>query len=59
VRFEELPDWTFEVQETSANVYKVTGFDSAGRSVTRQGLDPETLLLEAKKDALEVSKTKG
>ncbi len=51
MKFEELPDWNFEVRETSANVYKVTGIDSAGRSVERQGIDPEILLEEAKKDA--------
>lgn len=58
MKFEELPDWTFEVQETSANVYKVTGTDSAGRSVERQGLDPEVLLQDAKRDAIEMSQAK-
>lgn len=51
MKFKELPDWNFEIRETSANVYKVVGIDSAGRSVERQGTDPETLLEEAKKDA--------
>jgi hypothetical protein len=59
MKFEELSDWNFEVRETSANVYKVTGSDSAGRSVARQGLDPDALLEEAKQDALEILKRDG
>jgi hypothetical protein len=59
MKFEELPGWDFKVQETSMNVYKVTGVDPAGRSVERQGLDPETLLEEAKQDALEIKRRDG
>ncbi|MCP4609307.1 MAG: hypothetical protein GY845_11395 [Planctomycetes bacterium] len=55
MKFEELPDWSFEVIETSANVYKVKGIDLVGRSVERQGLDPETLLEEAKQDAHKIT----
>ena len=54
MKFEELPDWDFDVQETSANVYKVTGADVAGRSVERVGLDPDELLEEAKQDAIQI-----
>ena len=59
MKFEELPNWTFEVLEVSANVYRVTGSDSAGRSVERQGLNPDVLLDEAKQDALEILKRDG
>lgn len=52
MNFEELPNWTFEVDETSANVYRVVGSDSAGRTVERQGLDPEALLKQVKADAV-------
>lgn len=55
MKFEELPDWNFDVQETSANVYKVTGSDSAGRRVERQGLDPDELLRKAKEDAIRIT----
>ena len=54
MKFEELPDWEFEVEETSANVFKVIGTDTAGRSVERVGFDPDALLEEAKQDALEI-----
>lgn len=56
MKFEELPDWNFDVQETSANVYRVTGTDVAGRSVERVGLDPDELLNEAKQDAIQMAK---
>ena len=59
MKFDALPKWDFEVCETSANVYKVTGSDSAGRSVERQGLDPDSLLEEAKQDALSMMKRDG
>ncbi|WP_349433552.1 hypothetical protein [Pararhizobium sp. A13] len=55
MKFEELPDWRFKVLETSMNVYKATCVDSVGRTVERQGLDSETLLDEAKQDALEIT----
>jgi hypothetical protein len=48
-------DWVFEVEEISANVYRVTGRDVLGRSVVRTGTDPDLLLAECKRDALEVS----
>jgi len=54
MKFEELPDWDFDVQEISSNVYKVTGTDVAGRSVDRIGLDPDELLKEAKQDAIQM-----
>ena len=59
MKFDELPDWTFEVRETSANVYTVTGTDSAGRSVERQGLDPDALLEEVKADAIQMTEAEG
>lgn len=59
MKYEELPAWTFDVRETSANVCKVTGTDSAGRSFERQGLDPEALLEEAKADAIQMTKAQG
>ena len=52
--FVELPGWSFEVDETSANVFKVIGRDESGRSVERTGFDPDKLLEEAKRDALEI-----
>jgi hypothetical protein len=59
MKFEEFPNWTFKVLEVSASVYRVTGYDSAGRSVERQGLDPDVLLDEAKQDAIEILKRDG
>jgi hypothetical protein len=49
--FLEVPGWTFEVEEVSANVYEVTATDVAGRRVQVKGTDPDALLEDAKKSA--------
>ena len=51
---ELLKDWTFKIDEISANVYRVQGVDSLGRSVERTGTNPEKLLADCKTDALEL-----
>ena len=51
----QLKDWEFRIDEISANVYRVIGIDSIGRSVERTGTDPEMLLSECKADAMELS----
>jgi hypothetical protein len=45
--FDELPGWTFTVEEISAGVYRVGGRDLAGRSVSLTGEDPDKLLQDA------------
>ena len=47
---EDLPGWSFEMDEVSAGVYRVRGVDRAGRSVEASGTDPD-VLLEACKQA--------
>lgn len=37
--FPELPDWTFELDEVSANVYEVLGSDRSGHKVATSGKD--------------------
>jgi hypothetical protein len=51
--FKELPGWTFEIDEVSANVYQVKGHDEVGRAVERTGTDIDTILEECKKYARE------
>jgi hypothetical protein len=55
IRFPELPEWVFEVEEMSANVFRVRGRDLEGRSVERTGTDPEAVLTKCRSDAREVS----
>jgi hypothetical protein len=50
----KLNDWTFKIDEISANVYRVRGIDKSGRNVERTGMDPEILLSECKVDALKI-----
>lgn len=52
--FQELPGWTFEIEEVSANVYEVTGKDSVGHRVQMKGTDPDALLEDARKSAKKI-----
>lgn len=42
--FEDLPGWTFEIEEVSANVFELVGTDGSGRRVEMRGGDEEALL---------------
>jgi hypothetical protein len=53
--FDDLPDWSFEIEEQSAGVYVATGKDKAGRSVVVTGVDPEHLLQQCKTDAIKLA----
>ena len=53
-KFTDLPGWTFDVDEVSANVYKVVGRDAVGRTFEKSGFDPDQLLEEAKEYARQV-----
>ncbi len=46
--FDELPQWTFEMDEVSANVYEVIGVDKLGHRVQVKGLDLDILLQNAR-----------
>jgi hypothetical protein len=46
--------WHFCVDEISAGYYRVTGIDEWGRTVSRDGIDPEELLITCKKDIIEI-----
>jgi hypothetical protein len=48
---DELPGWTFYVEETSAGYYVVLGVHRDGRSVQVVGNDPDKLLARCRSDA--------
>jgi len=52
--YSDLPDWTFEIDEVSAGVYRVKGTDDAGRSVEATGTDPDVLLDDCKRSAARI-----
>jgi hypothetical protein len=52
--FQDLPGWAFEIEEVSANVYEVTGTDSARRTVKVKGTDPDAVLEDAKTSAKKI-----
>jgi hypothetical protein len=49
-----IDGWYFRVDEISQGYYRVTGIDQWGRSVSRDGKDPDELLLLGKKDIIEM-----
>jgi hypothetical protein len=46
---DEADGFTFDVVETSAGAYLVTGWDRVGRNVTLRGADPESLRVECRR----------
>jgi hypothetical protein len=55
--FPDLPGWTFEIEEVSANVYEVTGMDAVGHRVQMKGTDPDALLEDARKSAKKIAES--
>lgn len=51
IEVEELPDWEFDLDEVSANVYKVIAKHRLGSSIEQTSFDPEKLLADAKAEA--------
>lgn len=52
--FDDLPNWRFELDEISANVYEVVGTDIYGHKVAAKGLDLDDLIGSCKKKALAI-----
>ena len=53
--FADIPGWNFNVEEVSANVYKVTAISSRGQRVEAKGVDPDELLKEARTRVIALS----
>lgn len=47
--------WFFRIDEISMGFYRVEGIDRWGRSISRDGIDPDELLKSCKSDILEIS----
>jgi hypothetical protein len=52
--YPKLPEWIFELDEVSANVYEVIGVDRLGHRVASRGLDLEQVIEQCKKYAMEI-----
>jgi len=52
--FAELPGWSFDAEEVSAGVYRAFGRDRSGRNVEACGLDPDDLIEECRRAALQI-----
>lgn len=42
--------WCFRVDEISQGYFRVTGIDALGRIVSRDGIDPDELIIKCKND---------
>ena len=52
--YEDLPEWVFELDEVSGNVYEVVGADKLGHRVSSKGLNLDEIVEQCKKDAKEI-----
>ena len=53
---DKLAGWTFEEDEISAGVYRVTAVDRVGRKVERTGTNPEQLRAECRQDIQDIQR---
>jgi len=56
--FLEQPDWKFEVDEVSSNVYEVTASNILGEKIFQTGTNREGLIRVLKKKAVELNKNR-
>lgn len=52
--FPDLPNWSFDLDEVSANVYEAVGIDKYGHRVSYTGTDLEAILNQCKSAAKEI-----
>jgi len=57
--YPDLPEWVFELDEISANVYEVVGTDKLGHRVSSKGLDLDEIIELCKKDAKAIDHASG
>ena len=50
VNVDKLPEWLFDIEEISANVYRVWALGPEGQSLEVQGLDPDSLINQCVND---------
>jgi hypothetical protein len=56
--FLELPDWKFEVDEVSSNVYEVIASNMFGQKISQTGTNIEQLIHFLTKKAAELDKNR-
>lgn len=57
-KFKNLPEWEFELDEVSANVYEIVGINKSGHKISFKGLELDELIEQCKKKAIEIQKLK-
>lgn len=54
--YDDLPDWTFDIDERSAGVYCVIAINSSGNAITKFGTNPEILIEECRHEAINLDR---
>ncbi|WP_167882479.1 hypothetical protein [Leptospira gomenensis] len=52
----DISNWEFKITEISNGVYQVIAADQQGHKIELEGIEPEILLTNCKKYALEINK---
>lgn len=52
---DDLPGWTFEIQELASNSYEVIGFDHEGHRIHERGPDVEALIGQVREAAKRIA----
>jgi hypothetical protein len=53
-----LPNWSYSIEEISANVYRLKAVDLEGRVIDLTGIDPEELISEFRQNAESINLTR-
>jgi len=54
IQFDDLPNWTFSVEESSIGLYVVKGKDKNGRNIEMRGVDVDELVGKCRDFALAI-----
>jgi hypothetical protein len=53
--FPNLPNWTYTMDEVSANVFRIIATDTAGQTIEMIGTDPDILIEECHQEARKIN----
>lgn len=57
-KFSDLPNWKFDIDEVSANVYEIIGIDTTGEKISFKGYDLDEIIDQSRERAKEIDKNK-
>jgi len=57
--FQDLPNWSFDMDEVSAGIYEIIGRDSVGHCISAKGVDLNALIEECRCEAIKLAGQSG